>query len=118
MGKFYGQKIFKSKRISTTLEYYNTAHYIIEFKAGKNLSEMELSDTASSAIQQIQSKNYSTDMEYHGVKKIGLFGIAFSGKHVAAKIDILFSLAFSSLLCYSLFYRTYVLFYSHTNADN
>lgn len=59
--------------------------YIIEFKAGKNLSDIELADSASSAIQQIQSKKYSTALEYHGIKKIGLFGIAFSGKHVAAK---------------------------------
>ena len=59
--------------------------YIIEFKAGKNLSDTELADSASSAIQQSQSKKYSTDMEYHGIKKIGLFGIAFSGKRVAAK---------------------------------
>ena len=42
--------------------------YIIEFKAGKNLSDTELADSASSAIQQIQSKKYSTDMEYHGIK--------------------------------------------------
>ena len=61
--------------------------YIIEFKAGKNLSDTELADSASSAIQQIQSKKYSTDMEYHGIKKIGLFGIAFSGKRVAAKYE-------------------------------
>lgn len=61
--------------------------YIIEFKAGKNLSDTELANSASSAIQQIQSKKYSTDMEYHGIKKIGLFGIAFSGKRVAAKYE-------------------------------
>ena len=61
--------------------------YIIEFKAGKNLSDTELADSASSAIQQIQSKKYSTYMEYHGIKKIGLFGIAFSGKRVAAKYE-------------------------------
>ena len=59
--------------------------YIIEFKAVKNLSDTELANSASSAIRQIQSKKYSTDMEYHGIKKIGLFGIAFSGKRVAAK---------------------------------
>ena len=61
--------------------------YIIEFKAGKKLSDTELANSASSAIQQIQSKKYSTDMEYHGIKKIGLFGIAFSGKRVAAKYE-------------------------------
>lgn len=56
--------------------------YIIEFKAGKNLSETELAKAARDAIKQIHDKKYPTEMEYHGVKTIDLFGIAFSGKHV------------------------------------
>ena len=56
--------------------------YIIEFKAGKNLSEAELSKVARDAIKQIHGKKYTSEMEYHGVKKVDLFGIAFSGKHV------------------------------------
>lgn len=61
--------------------------YIIEFKAGKNLSDEELAFLAREAIQQIHDNKYFTDMEYHGIKKIGLFGIAFSGKHVIAEFE-------------------------------
>jgi hypothetical protein len=59
--------------------------YIIEFKAGKKLSSESLSSLAMDAINQIRDMKYYTEMEYHGIKNIGLFGIAFSGKHVAAE---------------------------------
>lgn len=61
--------------------------YIIEFKAGKNLSDEALDSIAKDAIKQIHDNKYFTDMEYHGVKNVGLFGIAFSGKHVAAEFE-------------------------------
>lgn len=61
--------------------------YVIEFKAGKGLSDNELVSLAKDAIKQIHENKYTTDMEYHGVKNIGLFGIAFSGKHVAAEFE-------------------------------
>ena len=63
--------------------------YIIEFKAGKNLSEKQLDSLADDAIAQIHNNKYFTNMTYHGIKKIGLFGIAFSGKHVASKYETL-----------------------------
>ena len=63
--------------------------YIIEFKAGKNLSEKQLDSLANDAIAQIHNNKYFTNMKYHGIKKIGLFGIAFSGKHVASKYETL-----------------------------
>ena len=63
--------------------------YIIEFKAGKNLSEKQLDSLADDAIAQIHINKYFTNMTYHGIKKIGLFGIAFSGKHVASKYETL-----------------------------
>ena len=63
--------------------------YIIEFKAGKNLSEKQLDSLADDAIAQIHNNKYFTNMKYHGIKKIGLFGIAFSGKHVASKYETL-----------------------------
>lgn len=63
--------------------------YIIEFKAGKNLSEKQLDSLADNAIAQIHNNKYFTNMTYHGIKKIGLFGIAFSGKHVASKYETL-----------------------------
>ena len=59
--------------------------YIIEFKAGKNLSETELAKAAKDAVKQIHDKKYTTEMEYHGIKTIDLFGIAFSGKHVSCE---------------------------------
>ena len=61
--------------------------YIIEFKAGKNLSDNELAFLAKDAVKQVHDNKYITDMEYHGVKNIGLFGIAFSGKHVAVEFE-------------------------------
>ena len=48
-------------------------------KAGKDLSSTELANAAKAAIKQMHEKKYTTDMEYHGIKKIDLFGIAFSG---------------------------------------
>ena len=38
-------------------------------------------------IRQIRDRQYFTDMEYHGIKDITLFGIAFSGKKVSVKIE-------------------------------
>lgn len=61
--------------------------YIIEFKAGKELSDDALASLAGDAIKQIYANKYFTDMEYHGIKSIGLFGIAFSGKHVAVEFE-------------------------------
>lgn len=61
--------------------------YIIEFKAGKELSEQALSDTARKAVSQIREKQYSTEMEYRGITKIGFFGIAFCGKKVACSYE-------------------------------
>lgn len=61
--------------------------YIIEFKAGKNLTDEKLSSLAKEAIQQIHDNNYIADMEYHGIKNIGLFGIAFCGRRVVTKYE-------------------------------
>lgn len=61
--------------------------YIIEFKAGKDVADSELKSLAKDALKQIRDKKYYTDMEYHGIKNIGLFGIAFSGKHVSTEYE-------------------------------
>lgn len=42
---------------------------------------------AADGIRQIREHQYYTDMEYHGVETIILFGIAFSGKKVCAKVE-------------------------------
>jgi hypothetical protein len=56
--------------------------YILEFKAGSDLSDEGLTSLAKDAINQIHDKQYFTDMKSHGIKNVGLFGIGFSGKHV------------------------------------
>ena len=70
------------------IKYFgNIWEIIIEFKAGKDLSADELASLAKDAIKQIHDNEYFADMEYHGVKNIGLFGIGFSGKHVATEFE-------------------------------
>jgi hypothetical protein len=59
--------------------------YIIEFKAGKDMSDEGLASLAKEAIKQIYDKQYFTDMKSHGIKNVGLFGIGFSGKHVVTE---------------------------------
>lgn len=63
------------------------AGYIIEFKAGKNLSDDGLASLAKAAIKQIRDNKYTTEMEGRGIENIGLFGIAFSGKRVVAEFE-------------------------------
>lgn len=74
-------------RFDVSLEPKNKSQsgYLIEFKAGKNLSEEELSAAAQNALLQIHDRSYATALGYHGISKVELFGIAFSGKHVACK---------------------------------
>lgn len=61
--------------------------YIIEFKVGKELSEEALEKLAGDAVKQVKDKHYAADMEYRGIQKIGILGIAFSGKHVVTKFQ-------------------------------
>lgn len=61
--------------------------YIIEFKAGKECTGEQLDELATEALNQIRVKKYIEDLQYHGTKKIGLFGIAFCGKHVAVRYE-------------------------------
>ncbi len=55
---------------------------IIELKADKKLSDMQLKNLAESALKQINDKVYDTDMKLHGVSTIFRYGVAFSGKKV------------------------------------
>lgn len=55
---------------------------IIELKADKKLSDMQLKNLAESALKQINDKQYETDMKLHGVSTIFRYGVAFSGKKV------------------------------------
>lgn len=63
------------------------AGFILEFKTKKDLDEASLKELAEEGIRQIRDHQYFTDMEYHGIKDITLFGIAFSGKKVSVKME-------------------------------
>ncbi len=63
------------------------AGYILEFKTEKDLDEEQLAALAEEGIRQIRDRRYYTHMEYHGIKNIILFGIAFSGKKVSVKVE-------------------------------
>lgn len=55
---------------------------LIELKAAKNCSDMDLKVLAYTALRQINEKNYDTEMLTKGVNTIFKFGVAFSGKKV------------------------------------
>ena len=65
----------------------NQMGYIIEFKSGKECTDEQLDELATEALEQIRDKKYMEELRYHGTKKIGIFGIAFCGKHVAVKYE-------------------------------
>ena len=55
---------------------------LIELKAAKNVSEDKLQALAQTALQQIETRKYDTDMKARGVKSILKYGVAFCGKQV------------------------------------
>ncbi len=65
----------------------NQAGFILEFKTKKDLDNTALQDLSREALRQIRNHRYYTDMEYHGIKNIILFGIAFSGKNVSVLVE-------------------------------
>ncbi len=59
---------------------------IIEFKVqNENAGEETLSDTADIALQQIEARDYASDLESEGVENILKYGFAFAGKKVLIK---------------------------------
>ncbi len=59
---------------------------IIEFKVqNENAGEETLSDTADIALQQIEAKDYASDLKSEGVENILKYGFAFAGKKVLIK---------------------------------
>ena len=61
--------------------------FIFEFKTKKGLEAGSLNELAEEGIRQIRDQRYYTDMEYHGIRHIVLFGVAFSGKNVSVKVE-------------------------------
>lgn len=64
----------------------NLPGIVIEFKVlNENAGENKLSDTAEAALQQIEEKDYASDLREAGVTDILEYGFAFSGKKVLIK---------------------------------
>ena len=61
--------------------------FILEFKSEKGLDETGLKKLAKEGIRQIRDQKYYTNMKYHGIQNITLFGIAFSGKKVSVIVE-------------------------------
>ena len=60
---------------------------LIELKAGKDCSADDLKILAQTALDQIQLRQYDTEMKAMGVKTIFKYGVAFCGKHVEICTD-------------------------------
>ncbi|MBR6826431.1 MAG: AAA family ATPase [Oscillospiraceae bacterium] len=59
---------------------------LIELKAEKNATAMELKALCETALRQIIHKNYDTELKAAGIETIYKYGVAFSGKRVEIAI--------------------------------
>ena len=60
---------------------------LIELKAGKNCTERQLEDLAQTALEQINSRRYDTDLQTMGLSSVIKIGIAFSGKKARIAVE-------------------------------
>ena len=60
---------------------------LIELKAGKNCTERQLEDLAQTALGQINSRRYDTDLQTMGLSSVTKIGIAFSGKKARIAVE-------------------------------
>lgn len=61
---------------------------LIELKAGKDCREEQLEKLAESALNQINDRQYQTEMHAIRVEEILQYGIAFSGKTACVKAEV------------------------------
>ena len=59
---------------------------LIELKAEKNCSDEQLKKLSETALQQINDKEYETELTTAGVKMIYKYGVVFSGKKVEVTV--------------------------------
>ena len=60
---------------------------LIELKSAKNTSEIELQRFADTALAQIETNRYDTELVSHGINDILKYGVAFSGKKVVIALN-------------------------------
>ena len=56
---------------------------LIELKSKKDLSKEQLKTLAQEALNQINERQYDTELKTHGITTIFKYGVAFSDKNVA-----------------------------------
>ena len=59
---------------------------LIELKAEKNCTKEGLKKLSETALQQINEKQYDTEMKMEGIENIYKYGVAFSGKNVEVTV--------------------------------
>ena len=64
----------------------NLPSVLIELKAGDNCSEAALKELAQTALQQIEDRQYDTELRSNGIQTILKYGVAFSGKRVEVAV--------------------------------
>ena len=64
----------------------NLPGILIEVKAQKHGDNETLKNLAQSALNQIETKSYDTEMKMRDVKEIVKYGVAFCGKQVEVVI--------------------------------
>ena len=64
----------------------NLPGVLIELKAGDNCSEAALKELAQTALQQIEDRQYDTELRSNGIQTILKYGVAFSGKRVEVAV--------------------------------
>lgn len=62
---------------------------LMELKAGKDCTDVQLESLAEEALSQIENRQYDVEMRAQGVTSILKYGIAFSGKNVCIKVAYL-----------------------------
>lgn len=60
---------------------------LIELKSAKDTSEIELQRLADTALVQIETNRYDTELVSHGINDILKYGVAFSGKKVVIALN-------------------------------
>lgn len=60
---------------------------LIELKSAKDTSEIELQRLADTALAQIETNRYDTELVSHGINDILKYGVAFSGKKVVIALN-------------------------------
>lgn len=60
---------------------------LVELKAGKDCTDVQLEALAKEALDQMEDRHYDAELKAYGIKVILKYGISFSGKNVCVKAE-------------------------------